>query len=240
MATFDTVANVVSKCAIELGLGAVSDVFGSTDENVIQLRTLLESAGRQLVKETRWLQTTREHTFATTAATSYNLPSDYARMVDGTGWNRTQRLPIRPVSPTEWQFLQAGVITAATAVLFRPNTSTLSVWPTSNTGDTMAFEYISTFWVRSSGAPSPDLDAPAANTDTIHIDSLLIQKALRLAWVRAKGFDTTTAQDEYDAAYKAAQGLNAGAARTLSVTPRADDEVLGHPSAISTQGAFYP
>lgn len=233
---YDTVANIVSDAAIELGLGSVSDVFASTDEHVVLLRALLKALGRQLVLEHEWMAAVLEHTFSTTAATSYNLPSGFARMVDGSAWNRTQRLPLTPVSPEQWQHLSALSSAQTTAILFRPKDTTLSIWPTTNTGETMAFEYVSHFWVRATASASPDKNAPTVNTDVIHLDALLVTKGLKLAFLRARGFDTTAAQQEFDDAFEAVRAADVNAAPTLPVTRR-EGEV--GPAAVSSAGALY-
>jgi hypothetical protein len=237
MATYDTVANLVSEAAVELGLGAVSDVYASTDESVVTLRTLLKSVGRELLLGYAWLQTQVEHTFATTAATSYALPSGFSRMVDGSAWNRTQRLPILPVSAQQWQQLQALQSVTTTAVLFRPKDLTLSIWPTTNTGETMAFEYLSTYWVRATASAAPDKDAPTVNTDVVHLEAVLVVKALKLAFLRTRGFDTTAAQRELDMALDGARSASSNAAPVLAVTPTARE--LGNPVGVSTGGGLF-
>jgi hypothetical protein len=63
--SYDTVANIVADAAAELGLGTVSDVFGSTDTNIIQLRTMLKTGGRSLALDRRWTHLIQEATFAT-------------------------------------------------------------------------------------------------------------------------------------------------------------------------------
>src|SRR5690348_1694823 len=119
MSLYDTVANVLSDTAVELGLGEVSDVYGSTDANIVQLRTLLKRVGRSLAKQRAWKQLIKEHTFTTTNTSTYDLPTDFGAMIDQTGWNRTQRRPLGVLSPQEWQYLEASVAGTVYTVLFR-------------------------------------------------------------------------------------------------------------------------
>ncbi len=220
MATYDTVANIVGDVAIECGLPAVSDVFASTDSNVVQLRTLLKSVGRALVLKHEWLQTTKEHTFVTTSATSYALPADFQAYVDQTGWNRTSQVPLQPVSPQQWQRLKAQEDSASYAVLFRPRDTTLEVWPQPPaSGETIAFEYRSSHWVRATASASPDKDAPTVNTDVVHLGVQLITRALKFKFLRDKGFDAAEAWEEFKAAFEAEMSANIGAAPVLSLTP---------------------
>lgn len=48
-------------------------------------------------------------------------------------------------------------------------------------------------WVSNSGD-----DAPSASSDIVEFDAQLVVRALKLAFLRAKGFDTTAAQGDYD------------------------------------------
>ena len=237
MPNYDTVLNLVSDAAVELGLGAVSAVYASTDENVVMLRTLLKSSGRQLLADHTWLMAAKEHTFTSTAATSYTLPADFGSYIDGSAFNRTQKLPIQPITVQQWQALNALSVQMGLGVLMRPKDLTLSLWPTTNTGESFALEYKSTYWVRATASSAPDKAAPTVDTDVVHLDALLIVKALKLTFLRNRGFDTTSAQQEFDAALDAVRGSLAGSGQTLGVTSGVNS--LGNPSAVSTAGAVY-
>ncbi len=151
---FDTVANIVSDAATELGLGAVADVFGSSDPNVAQLRTFLKSLGRDLWREKSWTHLQQIHTFTSIQGKPrYDLPADFGRMIDQTGWNRTNRLPLAgPMSPQEWQFLRARLVGVVFTVLFRPMEGQIWLYPDVNTpgGYAIAFEYESRWWLKAS------------------------------------------------------------------------------------------
>lgn len=235
---YDTALNIISDAAIELGLGAVSDPFASTDPNVILLRALLKSAGRAMLLEQRWLQATKEYTFTTSGASSYALPSDYVELVDGSGWNRTQRLPLTPVTPQQWQALSALNTGTSIPMLIRPRDGLLSVWPTSNTGQTYAFEYVSSYWVKATASSSPDKDAPTVNTDVIYFDAPLAVQMLRLAFLRRKGFDATEAQQEFDRLLALEKAANQSGNATLPVTPTGSF-MEPNVNVISDEGAIY-
>lgn len=223
MPLYDTVANVVSDAAAELGLGTVSDVFASTDANVVQLRTLLKSTGRKLGKLRRWRQLVKEHTFLTTSGEdTYTLPAGFVSMVDQSGWNRTQRMPLNPLEPQAWQYLEAGGIGLTLTAYFRPRDLTLQLWPASPpAGETIAFEYVSRYWVAVAATPTVGTkDAPTLNTDVLLFDVSLLVPALKVAFLLAKGFDSTAAQAEFDAALGMEASANVGAAPVLSLNGR--------------------
>jgi hypothetical protein len=228
VALYDTAGNILSDAAVELGLGAVADAFASTDENVVRLRALLKSAGRFLVRRYDWLQATKEYTFTTTAGEdTYAMPADYVSMVDGSGWNRTSRMPLEATSPQTWAALKATEAGQVWTVHFRPGDTTLRLHPDPPaSGETIAFEYRSLYWVRAAASASPDKDAPTANGDFIHLDAELVKKALKLAFLRATGFDSTAAQQDYEDELGSARDANVGSAPVLSLTGAPTQERL--------------
>lgn len=233
MALYDTVGNIVTDVAVEAGLGApITDVYASTDANILQMLALLKSTGRGLVLEYPWLQFRKEYTFPTVAlTTSYALPEDFQSMVDGTGWNRTARLPLVQLSDAAWQQYKATLVGVVLSILFRPAAAalppTLELPASPTAGQTIAFDYRSRYWVGPLTDAGPTSDAPAAYTDYIFLDVQLITRALKLAFLRAKGFDISAAQDDFDAALANVQSANVNVAPTLSLNgPRFIDRLL--------------
>jgi hypothetical protein len=190
---FDTAANILNKAAKQLGLlsATVTDPYASQDQAMVQLCALLEDVGKELVRARRWTHLVKEKTFSTSAAASYALPADFLELVPGTHWNRTSRCPAgAPVSSQEWQFLKAQNTTLTLTVLLRPWLNALYVYPSTDTGSTLAYEYLSSYWVVPTGQSAPTTDAPSAYTDTLWLDEWLLTRALKLAFRSAKGLDT--------------------------------------------------
>lgn len=212
---FDTVANVVSEAAIELGLGSVSDVYGSTDSNVLQLRTLVKRVGRELAREWPWSHLRKEHTFSTVGGTStYALPADFGAMLDQTGWNRTGSTPlVGPTSAQEWAYLKGRTTLSTLNLVFRPWQGQIQFAAGTSTPDaqSVAFEYTSSYWVVPQGETVPTLDAPTANSDTLWLDSELLIAAIRTRFLRAKGLDSSAAQQDFETALAKAQGQDSPA-----------------------------
>lgn len=222
MATFDTVANIVNDVAVEVGLGQVPDVYGSTDAAVVQLRTLLKSVGRGLVLENQWLQQVREGTITTLPAVSlYPLPADFLTFVDGTGWDRTAQLKMVPLSPQQWQQVAANTVTGLLHCLVRQrdgDVPQLELWPQPPAvGHLLAFEYRSLLWVKAVGDTLATKHAPTANTDVVCFDVQLATRALKLAWYHANGLESTAAQLGYEAAFDAVRTTGAPMAPVLPV-----------------------
>lgn len=211
---WDTVAEIVSDAAIELGLRstAMSDPFASTDPNILQLIALLKSGGRRLAREYAWTHLQSEYTFSTVASTAaYALPSDFRAMIPQTHWNRTTQWPLLgPTSPQRWQYLQAltgNVIYAE----FRSLGGQIKLTPTPSATQSIAFEYLSSYWVKPTGQTAPTADQPTVATDTVCFDPLLAVSMLRLAFKKAKGMDTSGEQQDYDDALSKVMGEDAPA-----------------------------
>lgn len=135
-------------------------------------------------------------------ANAYPLPAGFSNMLDQTGWNRTTRLPLGgPVNAQQWQYLKGRQQGIVFNVLFRPDDDTIRIYPDTNPPglQTIAFEYITRFWVSTVGSQEvTDADVPTKSTDIIFFDPLLMTRRLKLDWLSAKGFDTSAARDDYE------------------------------------------
>lgn len=209
MPNFGTVAEVVSLAARELGLVSadIADPYASTDPNVLQMCALLTSAGREIIRKKQWTQSLKEYTFVTVQGTpTYAFPADFLRMTPQTHWNRTNRLPVGgPLSGEEWQYLKARQQNVAFNVLMRTWLQKIYIWPDTGTpgGYTIAFEYLSSYWVQAAGQLAGNKDAPTAKDDKLLFDTWLMSRALKRAWRRAKGLDTTVVEEDYETALDA-------------------------------------
>lgn len=282
---FDTAGNIINQAAVEVGLAAQSDVYASTDQNFIQLRTLLVSLGNDLWREKEWTQLQQVYTFTSVANQArYSLPADFGSMIEQTGWNRTNRLPLGgPLSPQEWEYFKARLVGVVFTVLFRPMNQQLWLYPDTGTpgGYVIAFEYVSRYWAvaatthatlgpwsdgiavttgqyftnggniylatstGTTGASGPigtsgtisdggvnwtyvspwGQQTPTASTDLVLYDAHVVSRGLKLAWLKAKGFDTTSAQGDWDNALAKVIGADSNMP-VLSLNRGAWDEPL--------------
>ena len=226
-----TALSIINDAAVEIGLGPVSDAFGSTDPNITQLRQFLKSCGQEMVHMKQWTHLRGEYTFTTVQGqANYPLPADWHNMIDQTGWNRTTRLPVGgPLSPQEWQFLKSRLVGVTWTLLFRPMLQQIYLFPDTNTpgGHQIAFEYLSKNWVGLNGNASANSDAPANNGDIIYFDNLMMMRFIKMQFLRAKGLDQTAAEDEFTKTFKRVAGDDSPAP-VLGVTHRPlKNEFLG-------------
>lgn len=220
MPSWDTAASIINDAAIELGLIStpVADPYSSSDVNMAQLRAHLKSLGQDLVRDYQWTVLQRTHVFTTTAGQdTYNLPDDYVRFIDQTGWNRTQRMPLLgPVNAQGWQNLVVMTSAGVVDIMYRIVGDALKMFPTPQAADSIGYEYITSFWVSNEGDTEPLTSAPASGAEWLWFDRRLLVCGLKLRWKRGKGFDTTAEQDDYDKALARAQGGD-GVAPVLSL-----------------------
>jgi|10_taG_2_1085330.scaffolds.fasta_scaffold66488_2 hypothetical protein len=216
-----TAQKAISRAAVESGLSSVSDPFGSTDPAHNQLIELLTSVGQELLYLNQWQYMVREETFTTVVpgdTGDYDLPTDFGYMIPQTGWERTNNVPLYgPLSAQDWQYLKGRDLVDSTIYAsFRVSENQLKLYPQPPTdGLEIAYEYMSRNWLLKAGGGYRD--SVQANDDTVLYQPILVVKALKRAFLAARGFDTTRADAEYEKALDAYIGndesapiLNAG------------------------------
>lgn len=215
MARYETAAQAINQAATECGLTAVSDPYASTDPAFIQLRNILRSCGRELLTMYEWQQLKKTYSFVTTTAASYDFPTDFDHMLDGTQWDPTTRLPLGgPLTDQDFAYLVNTNLASSTIYIsFRENAGQFKILPNpAPAGQTIYFEYITRNWVSLSATPTvPAKDAPTQADDVILYDPTLISKFLKLRFLEAKGFDTTAASEQFNNIYEMRAGNNKSA-----------------------------
>ena len=171
-----------------LSLVRPSVVIGSSDLTTRQIFAIAVGACNALNRKW-WTAMTREQTFVTTATAvqADALPSDFDRFVPDSFFNRTQnRQVVGPLTPQSWQTIQSNGATSNIVIAFRQRTGSFLVTPTPTAGETIAYEYISTKWARSSDLVT-DRVRWTIDTDTSYFDEWLITLDIVWRWRKAKG-----------------------------------------------------
>lgn len=201
-----TALAVVRDVCAQLGLPVPTAAVTSTaDETAQQLIALLTWCGRRLAKPTgtmRWSSLKRTWVLTTDPATTlYDLPVDWDSFIDLTGWNRTSRLPmLGPASDPQWATLTARNLGSSTiSVVYRTRNRQFEIYNTFSTPQTLAIDYSSRAWVKHTAvSPATYQDAVTDDSDELLYDNELLTAKLKLAFLQAKGFDTTVAQTDYN------------------------------------------
>lgn len=223
---FDTADNIINDAARELALipAPITDPFASVDTNIVQLRVLLSGLGQDLLRDYDWTHLQKEYMFPTVNLTaSYALPTDFARILRNTEWNRSAvQMLSGPATPAQWQNLKAHTASPLTSKAFRFSGNLLYLYPTPSGAEDVYFEYVSRYWVQPTGQAAPTTEACTAYTDTLWFDRRVLVLGLKCAFLRAKGFDSSAAQQDFILALGRAIGAD-GSAPVLRVTRAVND-----------------
>lgn len=197
----DIITNALGQLALPVPVAAV----GSTnDETAQQMVRLLQWSGRRLIKPTathRWQALRKTWTLPVASPTlTYALPADWDSFEDLTGWNLTSRLPmLGPASDPQWNCLTARNLGSSTiSVIYRVRQDLFELQSVPSTPQSLIIDYQSRGWVRDATVPTEFRDYIDADDDVVLYDTELITAKLKLAFLIAKGFDSTAAQAEYN------------------------------------------
>lgn len=214
-----TMLSIIQDTTDRMGIPRPTSVIGSTDTQVRQLLALLNEEGEELSKKGLWQKMTREHTFLTTATynqTNNPIPDDFDRFIDDSFFNRTQVRKVRgPITPQEWQAFLAQPVYNLVYLAFREREGDFLINPIPPAGNTIAYEYISTNWARSS--TGVEKSSFTADDDETFLPEILMKAGLRWRWKQAKGLPYGEDMATYERAVQRQLGTDGGA-RALNIT----------------------
>jgi len=148
----------------------------------------------------------------------YAMPADYARIVNKTQYNKSNRWSIiGPKDAQEWQWLKASYVTTGPRMRFRIMNDKFTLWPAPTDVLVMGFEYVSNAWVI---AQNGSLKSTAtSDSDTFRFPDRLLVLGNKLKLFEIKGFDTTALMQDYSRELDKWKASESGA-DTLSLAPR--------------------
>lgn len=184
-----TALTIVQSAASQIGITAPTVVFGSTEQQVIQLRALLNEEGRSSARAAQWATLTREHTFTTVAAAIQpdGFPADdiLDRFCNDSMWNRTiARKVYGPLSEQEYQREKAFPVftTVNPAFLTRGNGTggyDFIMQPAAQADNTIAYSYVSKNWALAADGTT-EKQQMTADDDTSILPEYLL--SLGIVW----------------------------------------------------------
>lgn len=205
---------ICEAAADRIGLERPTQIIGS---GVAQARALLAAAqqeGKALARRHDWQRLIKEQTFTATATEEQSgvIPTDFERMIPGSFWNRSQdRRVAGPLSPQRWQLLKSGLIVMPwDSYRIRGNSFLMN--PTPTAGDSMAFEYVSTYWCTTSGGTAPTQAAWVNDSDEGILDEELLTLGVVWRFKKARGLEYAEDLQEYELQVARAKGADGGMA----------------------------
>ena len=194
-----SIVEIANQACDELGLTRPSSTSftASSVPQDRQMLALIHAAGNDLMFDHDWSQliATADITLATASA-SYSLPSDFARVIEGTEWDRTNLFPLNGNIPIQRHqyWLSSLAVVPTTRKEYRlflgNNASTVYVHPVPQAAESLSFLYVKKYWITDLNGANP-ADRFAADTDLTLFNPLLMVKELKWRFRNAKGLDAT-------------------------------------------------
>lgn len=200
--TSEDATTIINAAAVEVGLTPVTDPYSSSNAAFVELRNMLNTAGREISRMFDWQTILKDGTITITSTDDgdYDIPTDYLSMVANTAWDTTNRRPVMgPVTAKDWAFLTARDIASINYWYFRIQGNKFKFYPNNPVGANAAiiYQYKSAYWVLKSDNTTYQKTV-MTGTDKPLFDSLLMSRYLKLKWLQAKQFDTTDAQNDFN------------------------------------------
>jgi hypothetical protein len=221
-----TAYNVLKQVAGELGLPIPATVTGLSDVQSVQLLSLLNSAGNELMLYYPWEQFTQEFTITLVAAqTDYTLPTDLNYFTDQTQWDRTNHWPLLgPKSPQEWAWLKGALVASLPRMRYRIQDDLFKVFPPPAGPATLAMEYTKNLWITLAAGGEGSMIV--ADADILQYNPWLLIKFVKLKFYELKGFKTDGVTADFMRVFNSLTGKDVGA-KILSLSPEYAPQFLG-------------
>mgnify|MGYP003349225351 CR=1 FL=1 len=213
-----TALSIVQDACGQMGITVPTVVFTSTNQQVIQLRTLMNTEGKQLAQRHQWQRITVQQTFTTVAlqAQSAALPSDFDRFCNDSMWNRTTvRKVYGPLTEQEYQQYQAYPIFTTVNPAFFVRGNVIQMQPIPTADQTVAYSYVSTNWAETSGGTG--LAAMTADTDVSRLPEMLVTLGVIWRFKKSKGFDYAEDFNTYQEQVAQVTGRDGGSPKLNTV-----------------------
>lgn len=211
----ETVLKIIQQVCGELGLPVPNEAVSSLDTSIIQLVTMLNSAGYELCRAKEWQFLNNVGVVVSvTGQDSYDLPEDFAKQINQTLWSSSLELtPVDgPISPQIWQTIKNGSLGSGPEQSFRIRGNQMIIDPVpGNDGEIYNFEYISDGWVEDASDPTVFKNQITKDQDVPLFDFYLLVKYLKVKMWTAKGLDTTEYQKEFARLFDSISGTDKGA-----------------------------
>jgi len=162
----------------------------------------------------------------TFATENYPLPADLAYLIVQTEWDRNFRWQLLgPLDAQEWQVIKSGISPVGPRMRFRIMQGQFYINPVGSSSslfiDTIAYEYVSSFWTALTATPTVGASNTWQNdTDVALISEDLMILSLKWRFLKAKGLDWEKEESDFKEKFDRVAG-RAASARNLPLNARA-------------------
>ena len=180
-------SKVITSMGTTVGLEVGNVVTGTGQAPYAEILTI--DSGTQVTLNTP-VATSTAAVSMTFAKQDYAMPTDFDRMISDTNWDRTNHWRnLGTKTSQEWQWLQGGIISVGPRERYRIYNNRLRIFQALTSIYTFAFEYVSNYWVMSSGATHGDKGAYTVDSDTAVFPDDLMLAGLKFYFLKAKKLD---------------------------------------------------
>ena len=190
---------IMQDAADEIGISQPTVGISSTDSNNLKMVRYANKVGKNLMRNYAWQALTNEKTFTAVGTETQTgiLPANFDRFIAESFWNRTGvSLITGPISVSEWQGLKASLYSNTANQKFRHRGDAILVIPTLTAGDSLAFEYVSSYWVDIAATGTPKATF-TIDTDISLIDEELITRGVIYEFLEGEGLPSMSAAKAY-------------------------------------------
>jgi hypothetical protein len=193
-----TVLYEVQQACILLSLQAPIGVYDVTDETALLMGAAVNLAGIMVNDAHDWQGQRGAIAFAGDGVTTeYDLPANFGRFVDGTGWSNAIKQPVIPLNAQQWAAAQAWVGSMYINPACRILGNQLVFMSPPASGDSITFEYVFATWVQDGVDPAVFKQYATLNADVPLFDWLLMVHAIRAKWLELKAMDNSGAMIDF-------------------------------------------
>lgn len=208
----NTLATNLNQVLSECGFVTPELYFGNSDQNILQIVALAQTAARA-IGSINWQLLHKMTTIALTSATSYALPADFLDLVPDTlyqqgRWDRTDL----STTPAVWALLNAinGLNTLPIRVRIMGGLIHIL---NPQSGATLQFEYVSNTPIQTSGGNYAKLFA--ADDDIWLLDDRLFELEVKWRFKKEKGLEWQSDLQECSAWRNDVRGRDQGASTII-------------------------
>jgi len=198
--TYGTILEEVQDACGQLNLVKPTGVFDTNDENALIMGNYGNLIGEMLQDVAEWQQFYKLFTVIGDATkTSFDLPPDFNRFTNDTGWSYSKRRPVIILNQQQWAAIKSWLSQSFfvnPAVTLMGDKLEFMMAP--GDGEKITFEYTSKYWVQDADDPLVFKEFITKNGDVPMHDRMLFTTALKVKWLESRGMSTMGAQQDFN------------------------------------------
>lgn len=198
--TYATILQSVQDACTQLNLAKPTGVYDSRDENAILMGSVANLIGPMIQDSFLWQQFRFEFELTGDASRSaWDLPANFDRFVDNTGWSHAKRRPVIVINEQQWAGIkswlsQSFYINPACRIF----NDQLQFMTPPGLNEKITFEYFSRNWVIDADNQTIRKNRLSKNGDIPMHDDRLFMLALKIKWLENKGMSTAGPQQDFN------------------------------------------